>query len=142
MSFLNQLVSKEGSSEVTPAFGIGLVSTFLMMPGINPDPINKISAKVTPEELVSFRGKQIPKGEWINSVLTDDQKKMKGILFQGVWCSLCKEDQWGLASIRHLVMAGMPINYEFVNGSKLTLTIGNMNAFEAAWIPARASFFQ
>lgn len=143
MSLINdKIVSKTGSTTTVPVFGIDSVGTYLLMDSINPDPINKISAKKLPEELVTVRGKQIPRGEWVNSNLTEDEKKMKGILFQGVWCSLCKEDQWGLASIRHLVLAGLPINYEFMNGNKLTITKANMEAFEAVWVPARNSFFQ
>lgn len=142
MSFANHLVSKAGSSITLPVFNISSVATNLVMPGENPDIINKVSAKKLPEELVSVRGMQIPRGEWVASPLNETEKKMKGILFQGVWCSLCAEDQWGLSSIRHLVLAGMPINYEFKNGNKLTLTTANMNTFEALWIPARNSFFQ
>lgn len=67
--------------------------------------------------------------------------KLAGVEFEGVMCSATAEDMWGLTSVRSWVMAGNPTNFKFDNGSVLTLTVDNMEAFEAVWAPFRASFF-
>ena len=141
MGLPNQFVSKEGTVTTKPIFMINAVSDFLVMPGLNPDVAGLVSKKKNPEELVSFRGLLIPKGEWAPRPLTEYEQKMRGVEFEGVMCSLCAEDQWGLASIRPYVLAGMPIRYEFKNGNKLTLTTANIAAFEQTWLAARMAFF-
>lgn len=68
--------------------------------------------------------------------------KLAGVEFEGVMCSATKEDMWGLASVKDWVRAGSSTNFNFDNGNTLTLTPQNIDAFEAVWIPFRASFFQ
>lgn len=62
---------------------------------------------------------------------------MTGVEFDGVMCSACKQDQWGLASIKPVVESGTDIDFEFENGNVLTLTAANLPAFEATWVPFR-----
>ena len=64
-----------------------------------------------------------------------------GIEFEGVMCSALKEDQWGLSSVRAYVLAGATIPFLFVNQNVIILDSANLAAFEAAWVPFRASFF-
>lgn len=71
----------------------------------------------------------------------DRQAKFTGIEFEGVMCSAMKEDQWGLSSIKSYVESGNSVRYEFANGNTLVLTPENVSAFEAVWLPFRASFF-
>ena len=141
MTLANQLVSKEGSNNTRPIFMLNAVADFLVMPGLNPDPVGLVSKKKSPEDLVSFRGLLIPKGEWVARPLTEYERKILGVEFEGVMCSLCAEDQWGLASIRPYVLAGMPIRYEFKNGNKITLSTANIAAFEQTWLATRMAFF-
>lgn len=68
--------------------------------------------------------------------------KLEGVEFEGVMCSATSEDMWGLASIKEWIRAGQTTNFEFKNGNVLTLSNDNIDAFEAVWIPFRASFFQ
>lgn len=67
--------------------------------------------------------------------------KLAGVEFQGVMYSATKEDMWGLASVKDWVRGGATTNFVFDNGNTLTLTPQNIDAFEAVWIPFRASFF-
>lgn len=67
--------------------------------------------------------------------------KLEGVLFEGVMCSATGEDMWGLSSIRLHIQAGGEANFYFKNGNILKLTLDNYAAFEAVWIPFRASFF-
>lgn len=67
--------------------------------------------------------------------------KLNGVDFNGVMCSATSKDMWGLRSVRDWVVAGSDVNFEFENGNKLVLTSVNVAAFEAVWIPFRASFF-
>lgn len=135
------LVCRVGKNKTQTLFLLKTVEDFLYMPGPNPDEKEKVAAKVLPEDYISKRGMLIPKGEWVQRPLTETELKLRGVEFEGVMCSLCAEDQWGLASIRPYVQMGMPIKYEFKNGNKLLLTQGNMTAFESVWLPARAAFF-
>jgi hypothetical protein len=66
---------------------------------------------------------------------------LAGVEFEGVMCSAFKEDQWGLSSVRAYVLAGSEIPFKFVNQNVIILNDENLAAFEAAWIPFRASFF-
>lgn len=68
-------------------------------------------------------------------------RKFAGIEFDGVMCSATKEDMWGLASVESYVRAGMATPFKFDNGSTLLLTKDNIDAFQATWVPFRASFF-
>ena len=75
----------------------------------------------------------------------DHNPKLKGILFEGIWCSATKEDQNGLiAVLLAFQMQGVnfiPTVYEFANGNRLTLTKYNIQAFIETWMPFRQSFF-
>jgi len=65
-----------------------------------------------------------------------------GIEIDGVMCSALKEDQWGLNSIKELVISGTSVPFEFMNGNTLVLTPENIAPFESVWVPFRFSFFQ
>ena len=71
--------------------------------------------------------------------------KLKGVLFQGVWCSATKQDQDGLLAV--LVAYQMqgasfkPTRYDFTNGNSLVLNKDNVQQFIATWMPFRQSFF-
>jgi len=67
--------------------------------------------------------------------------KLAGVEFEGVMCSATAEDMWGLSAIKEWVTAGQTANFKFENGNTLTLTPDNIAAFQAVWIPFRASFF-
>ncbi len=67
--------------------------------------------------------------------------KLSGIEFDGVMCSATAIDMWGLSSVKAYVQGGKVVNFEFENGSVLQLTLDNLAAFEAVWVPFRASFF-
>ena len=68
--------------------------------------------------------------------------KWVGVEFAGVMCSATSEDMWGLAALRPHILAGASFPFYFSNGSVLVLTPDNVAAFEAVWIPFRASFFE
>lgn len=68
-------------------------------------------------------------------------EKRKGIEFDGVMCSATAQDMWGLNSVKSWVASGNTVNFHFDNGNTLELTAENIDAFEAVWIPFRASFF-
>lgn len=67
--------------------------------------------------------------------------KRTGIQIFGVMCSATAEDMWGLAAVRSWVLAGNSTTFYFSNGNTLILTKDNIDAFEAVWVPFRASFF-
>lgn len=67
--------------------------------------------------------------------------KLAGVEFNGVMCSATKEDMWGLSSVQAWIRAGQSTDFKFDNGNTLTLTAANIDAFEAVWVPFRASFF-
>ena len=69
------------------------------------------------------------------------EAKLVGVEFDGVMCSATKEDMWGLSSVQAWVRAGQSTDFNFDNGNTLTLTAANIDAFEAVWVPFRASFF-
>ncbi|MEG9862965.1 MAG: hypothetical protein V6Z82_07020 [Flavobacteriales bacterium] len=73
---------------------------------------------------------------------TEYERKLMGVEFQGVMCSATKEDMWGLASVKDWVKSGAVVPFKFDNGNTLVLTNENYEAFQAVWIPFRASFFQ
>ncbi len=73
--------------------------------------------------------------------ISSPSKKLTGIEFQGVMCSATADDMFGLASIKNWVLSGNTTNFHFENGSKLSLSPANFSAFEAVWLPFRASFF-
>ncbi|MEJ1353081.1 MAG: hypothetical protein RPU13_13810 [Candidatus Sedimenticola sp. (ex Thyasira tokunagai)] len=68
--------------------------------------------------------------------------KLVGVEFEGVMCSATSEDMWGLSSLRPHILAGASFPFYFSNGTVLLLTPDNVAAFEAVWIPFRASFFE
>lgn len=77
--------------------------------------------------------------------IVEESPKMKGILFQGVWCSATKQDQDGLLAV--LVAYQMqganfkPTRYDFANGNSLVINKDNVQQFIATWMPFRQSFF-
>ena len=75
----------------------------------------------------------------------DLDPKLKGVLFEGVWCSATKEDQNGLmAVLTAFQLQGVnfvPTVYEFANGTKLELNKYNIQGFIETWLPFRQSFF-
>lgn len=70
------------------------------------------------------------------------QAKLEGVEFEGKKYSATKEDMWGLAAVKDWIRAGNSTKFEFDNGEELTLTPQNIDAFEAVWVPFRASFFE
>jgi hypothetical protein len=72
---------------------------------------------------------------------TKEELKLEGVEFEGIMCSATSEDMWGLASTKEWIRAGQTTNFEFKNGNVLTLSNDNIDAFEAVWVPFRASFF-
>lgn len=72
---------------------------------------------------------------------TAEARKLEGVEFDGVMCSATAEDMWGLNSVKDWVASGQSVNFRFENGNVLTLTHENYAAFEAVWVPFRASFF-
>ena len=80
------------------------------------------------------------------SPLPPADPKMVGVSFGGVMCSATREDQNGLVAV--LVAYQLqgqnfaPTEFQFSNGSKLTLNAQNMQAFIAVWMPFRQSFFK
>lgn len=73
--------------------------------------------------------------------LVEAEVKMVGIEFEGVMCSATAEDMWGLSSVQDYVAGGMDTPFKFDNGNVLVLTSTNIAAFQAVWVPFRASFF-
>ena len=77
--------------------------------------------------------------------VVEESPKMKGILFQGIWCSATKQDQDGLLAV--LVAYQMqgasfkPTRYDFANGNSLVITKDNIQQFISTWMPFRQSFF-
>ena len=71
----------------------------------------------------------------------DARLKLEGVEFNGVMCSACKEDMWGLNAIEQDVIAGNPTFFNFENGNNLLLNENNYEDFKAVWIPFRRSFF-
>lgn len=67
--------------------------------------------------------------------------KLVGVEFEGVMCSATAEDMWGLSAIKEWVAAGQTANFKFENGNTLAITPENYAAFQAVWVPFRASFF-
>lgn len=67
--------------------------------------------------------------------------KLTGVEFDGVMCSATAEDMWGLSAVQGWIRAGQSTDFKFDNGNTLTLTAANIDAFEAVWVPFRASFF-
>ena len=63
--------------------------------------------------------------------------KMTGIEFEGVMCSVHKEDQFGLASLESVIRTEEGINYWFANGNSLQLHNGNIDEFLVKWMQAR-----
>lgn len=69
------------------------------------------------------------------------EQKLIGVEFEGVMCSVHKEDQWGLATVKEMIYAGQSIPFHFKNGNVLLLTPANIAAFEQTWTAYRMSFF-
>lgn len=97
------------------------------------------------------------RGAWVlnGSVITEDATakaeliaakakadlKQSGVLFEGVLCSAQAEDMWGLNAVEGFVRAGNATPFKFENGNTIVLTQDNIDAFQAVWVPFRASFF-
>ena len=71
-----------------------------------------------------------------------------GVEFEGVMCSATAEDQHGLNAVwtqyalgKLAQQAFSPVYFHFSNGNKLLLTEANVEAFKAAWLLFRMSFF-
>ena len=78
-----------------------------------------------------------------DAIVSEQERKMTGIEFEGVMCSATGEDMWGLASVKGYILAGMDLPpFKFENKSRLKLTQANLADFEAIWIPFRATFFE
>jgi hypothetical protein len=73
-------------------------------------------------------------------------RKRIGIEFDGVMCSATSQDQSGLTAVLlSLQVQGagfQPTRFEFENGNALVITLANYQAFMAAWVPFRQSFFK
>lgn len=95
----------------------------------------------TEDEEGSFSPPIPPEPEPLTPEEIKAQQKLEGVDFDGVMCSATSEDMWGLASIKDWIRAGQSTNFEFQNGNVLTLDSSNIDAFEAVWVPFRASFF-
>jgi hypothetical protein len=72
--------------------------------------------------------------------------KMVGIEFDGVMCSATRDDQNGILAV---VMAYtlqkekfQATEFLFVNGTRLKLSLSNIQQFLAVWMPFRQSFFK
>jgi hypothetical protein len=72
--------------------------------------------------------------------------KMVGVVFDGVMCSATRDDQNGiLAVIVAYQLQGetfKPTVFQFVNGTRLTITKENIRQFMGKWMPFRQSFFE
>ncbi len=72
--------------------------------------------------------------------------KMVGIEFEGVMCSATRDDQNGiLAVIVAYQLQGDAFKstvFQFVNGTRLTITKENIKKFLGKWMPFRQSFFE
>ena len=72
-----------------------------------------------------------------------DEKKLKGVEFQGVLCSATSADQVGLLAVKNWVGdLGGETNFKFSNGNVLRVTPENLTEFEMVWGAFRASFFE
>ena len=69
------------------------------------------------------------------------KKKLEGIEFDGVMCSVTKEDMWGIGFIAPLVKMGETIKFHFENGNKLELTPKNIEKFLGVFVPFTQKFF-
>ena len=95
-------------------------------------------------------GQPVRKHHEYEMVLSESEKKVQGIEFEGVMCSATKDDQSGLTGMwmqyESLKAVGkadelVPQAFHFENGSVLVLTKDNIEAFRAVWLPFRMSFF-
>ncbi len=104
-----------------------------------------VGAIEVPDESAPDDARQKWNGTSWNAVdtadLTNGEKKLMGVLYDGVMCSATKEDMWGLKAVEDYVAAGQDTPFQFDNGNVLLLTQANMAAFQAVWVPFRASFF-
>ena len=73
-------------------------------------------------------------------------QKRIGVEFDGVMCSATAQDQTGLMAVFTAIQVQgvhfVPTRFEFENGSVLTITSQNYQAFMAKWLPFRQSFFR
>jgi hypothetical protein len=76
---------------------------------------------------------------------SESLQKLIGVEFEGVMCSASSQDQAGLMavllSIQMQGAAFKPTQFEFENGSKLVISLGNYQQFITVWMPFRQSFF-
>lgn len=115
--------------------------TMLVMPGSSTDPKMQVAKPVDPEQLSVIGGTTYRVGEWVERPLTTEELKLKGFLYNGVWCSVTKEDQWGLNSVEGLILMGMSVNYHFENGNTMVLSPDMWADFRYQWVGYRLSFF-
>lgn len=83
-----------------------------------------------------------------NPVITEDDRKMAGVLILGVMCSATKNDQNGLTAValgvtlaRGAATTFPDTVFYFENGNSLVVTDANFDTIYAAWTPFRQSFF-
>jgi hypothetical protein len=73
-------------------------------------------------------------------------RKITGIEFEGVMCSATSQDQAGLMAVLTAIQLQGPAfaatRFEFENGTRLVIHLGNYQAFISAWLPFRQSFFK
>jgi hypothetical protein len=76
---------------------------------------------------------------------TPRDPKLVGVEFGGVMCSATGADQAGLMAVLLAIQlqgeAFRPTRFHFDNGNSLVITLANYEAFMAAWMPFRQSFF-
>ena len=72
--------------------------------------------------------------------------KLKGVLFDGVWCSATLDDQSGLVAVITAYQLAktnfQPTAFHFANGNVLTINKDNIMRFVSVWMPFRQSFFK
>ena len=73
--------------------------------------------------------------------LREKMLKLVGVEFEGVMCSVTKEDMWGISSLLPIIQAGHDLTFEFKNGNFLDLNSLNIQLFMDVWLPFRTKFF-
>lgn len=104
------------------------------------DPVNVFEP--TAEDIAAEREAEAAAAK----VIVTRERKLTGILFEGVPCSATSADQSGLMAVLMAIqMQGVsfqPTRFEFENGSALVIHLGNYQAFAAQWMAFRQSFFR
>ena len=141
---MNYLFSKPGDFHVEVDDIVDLYdpADYLLMPAYPTDVETQLSRAVDPVQTQTIGAKTFTVGEWYTRELTEEEEKLKGFEFEGVWCSATEKDQNGLGATRPVVKEyGQSIYFKFQNGNRLLITPTNQAAFEVAFIQFRASFF-